>query len=210
MSRRKENTFADRIVKYPFRYITSGALGTGVSQQFMNADSFGTRLASVADTFDLYRIVRLRYRLLPNSTRTVLQQAAWYPGIVDVQPSGIIEISTNMTGVALGSSQTVPTSWMNVSPSTLKGYSVWYKSRIGTPETSEELQGTIYITGTGSETYTLELEALFEFKNALAPANAPELRDKRERDRILKLLALPTTPSPVGVDTQQRLTLPRQ
>ncbi len=167
-------------------------LASGAGTVVCNPAGLSIHLATLADTYELYRIKELEFRLHPNSTRTAAQVAAYYPGVVDTPPSTAGTIAENLNRVVLGSTSTVPTNWCKVDPPALQGYLPWYKTIAGTLDSSEEIQGYIFLVGTGTEVYSLELRGICEFKNPVATGNTPQVRAalKRQQDkqRVLELL----------------------
>ncbi len=180
-------------------YYASAALAAGVGSVNVNPLGLSSHLAALADTYDLYRIIELEYRLLPNSTITAAQLAAYYPGITDTQPTSAATCAENLDCVILGSQQSVPTAWHKVNKQSLQGYFPWYKTVQGSLDSSEEVQGSIFVVGTGSETFSLELRGVAELKNPVAIGNTPQLRTARrqenQRDKILAILSTPAAAS---------------
>ncbi len=96
----------------------------------------------------------------------------------------------------------------------LAGYQPWYKTVVGTPDPSAEVQGTIYINGTSTDSYSLELRGVYEFKNPVNAGSTPALiREallRRERERLMSILdpcaessVAKTFPIPAPFDREQ-------
>lgn len=174
----------------PFHFHTSTALVAGATSVNVAPASF-PRMAIVADSFALYRVTELEYRLLPAGTITGNQAAGYIPGAVDTPPSTVIQLSETLESVILPIRQTVPTNWAKLQWADLKSYLPWYKSVIGTTDPVDEIQGTIFFCGSGTETVSYEVRGIFEFKNPISASNTPMLREQKilkEKARLYELL----------------------
>ncbi len=167
--------------------------GTPVVINVSPNSTLSARMASLADDFDEYVCTKLRYRLrnFQNAAGGVVA-SAFYPGITDTAPlyASIIE---NLHAAVIPQYQTVPTEWHNIPKRTLQGMHTFYKTVAGTPESAEEIQGTIYADATVTQSCLIELEGEFVFRAPAAAAATPADRamaaKNRERKRIMALLA---------------------
>jgi len=157
----------------------------------------------------LYRITELEFRLHPVSGRTTVQAAGYFPGVVDNQPTQPAAVLESLNATMIGTGATQPTGWVKVRGDALKGYFPWYKTVQGSLDISEEVQGNIFVVGTGTETYSIELRGWAEFKNPVATGSTPLSRQQRsvqlalkQRETLLKALASPIggglTPASAG------------
>lgn len=185
------------MVQIPFHsFEDAAALVAGASTITVFPGSF-TRVNAVADTYALYRVVDLRYRLIPNSTITSAQTASFLPGITDTVPTSKVNNMEALNACVLAVRQTCPTEWVVLNKKDLQGYQPWYKTVVGTPDTAVEIVGNIYVIGTGTETYSMEIRGIFEFKNPVNPSSTPMLVKQKqllkEKERILKILSTSDT-----------------
>ncbi len=176
----------------PFSYVQATAFSAGLSVIPLWPASFG-RVATIADGFDLFKVTKLKYRLLPGSTITVSQSAAYYPGVTDTTPASVNAISQNPTMTYLALRQTVPSGWAEVPKADLHGYQTWYKTIAGSTDAGDEAPGNIYIAGTGTETFVIEIHGEFHFRGSTDTGSTPQERLRRlqirERERLLALLS---------------------
>jgi len=181
----------DRVRDEVFRYVAQVTQTAGAASLNIAPGSF-PRLNSIADSYSLYRFKELRYRILPNTTISGLQSASYLPGAVDTPPSTTTTINEIVSTTVLGQRQTNPSDWVVLRAGDLSGYLSWYKTVIGTPDPIDEVQGAIYIVGNGVEVCTLEIRGVCSFKNQVATANTPMLREvllRKERERLLYILS---------------------
>ncbi len=171
-------------VKVPFHASILGSLAAGVGSFNLSPSLIThTGIASIADAFELYRVSKLSYRLLRAPGITAPQAAAYYPDITDTPPNTLDQNGENVNSTLLSQAATVPTDWVHLSPvaeSALK----WYKTIQGTMDSWDEIQGIIYVTGSVTESYLLEVKGVYEFKGQADPGNTPELREKRRQARL--------------------------
>ncbi len=181
----------DSIVEH-FHGLATVALVAGANNLAFNP-AVTTRLASIGDAYQLYRLVRLRFRLqLPDSAPTAAQAAAWATGIVDTPPTTAAQAMEIVNSCYLSIRSTVPSQWVEVPPTDLRGPFPWYKTVQGTPDTSEEIVGYVFLTGSGTNSVLLEFEGDMQFKEGIAPANTPaavELRRRLREEQAQRLVA---------------------
>ncbi len=206
---RKNNDAHNRIEIVEFHTYAEGSLVSGKGTVAVAPSSF-TRVAALADNYALYRFTELRFRLLPTSAGTNITGAmgvGWLPGVTDTAPNSTIALAECIQSCILSVRATVPTEWVRLTRSDLQGYEPWYKTVAGTPESADEVQGNLFLTGAGTDGYALEVRGTVEFKVGVNTAFTPALkesRDQRERERILRLLAF-NNASVDSTPTQSRL-----
>jgi hypothetical protein len=190
---KKSSIVHDKVDVVPFHSSGSYTLSSGTSSIPIYPASF-SRVASIGETFCLYRFSKLEYRIMPNSTITVAQGAAYEPGITDTDPTTLAALSEGLNAVILSIRQTVPSDWARLNRSDLMGYLPWYKTVAGSTTTEAETQGEILLVGTGTEVVFVEVRGVCEFKNPISAGSTPmvELKQKaldKERERLLYILA---------------------
>lgn len=187
-----------------FRYVSGFTMVAGLNNVAVSPTAaFSPRLTAIADTWALYRVVSLRFRLRRATTITTSQAAGFIPGVTDSPPGSVTILSEVLPSTYLALTDTVPSSWATVSKRELQGYQTWYKTVVGSPGTDAEVVGYIFLAGTGTETVTLEYEGRFEFSDGVPTGATPAavklastVREEkvraareRERNRLLALLA---------------------
>lgn len=124
----------------------------------------------VADQFDLFKVVRLEYRLHPmDPTLTTNQVVAFYPD-VDIQTQTVAQASYSPIAAVISPFCGVPSSWVKVPPSQLKGMLDWYKCSADAGAAEFESQGLLQAAGGLGDTFILEVRGLFHFKNPVSSA----------------------------------------
>jgi hypothetical protein len=192
----------------PFHSVINSALAAGVAS-FSGSPSSGisSRAGTEADAWCHYRILKLRFRVLPSAATPVQTSAGWVGGIQDTPPTTLAQIGELLPSTILGAGQTAPSEWITVPPNDLKGPLPWYKTIPGTADATEESPGALVIAGTGTNIYLLEVRGVYEFKTSVNTGNTPAelaLRDKirkervqlhqdRERERLLRALSSPAS-----------------
>lgn len=164
-------------------------------------------IAEVGDEFDLFRVIELMYRVHPmDPTDTVVQAMAYVPDI-DVQTVTVGQLAQSPTAAVNSPFCGVPSPWMKVPRSQLKGMLDWYKCSPDAGAAEFESQGLIILAGGLSDNCTFELRGLIQFKN---PVSAVVLLDKRidrlvERGLVKRVSSTPQTPQPpTGLPEQPR------
>jgi predicted enzyme related to lactoylglutathione lyase len=192
-------------IEEEFSVLAAVTLAAGANNVAMNP-SLASRLSALADAYEFYRLRKLKFRVHPNGTQSNMVAAVFQAGVVDTAPTTVLQCSEGVNSTFNGSRATVPSAWCEVAPEDLKGAFPWYKSVQGTPDTSEEIVGYIYLAGSTTESISLEVRGVMEFKQSIAPANTPmevELRARlrqerqaaaatREREVLLKALSPPS------------------
>lgn len=197
-SRRKnKNRRSVDIVTVPARGLFTGMLSGGVGTFSLQPTNLNS-VAGQADSYAFYRITRLRYRLYPNGGGADLV-AAYIAGVVDNAPTTVADLSVTEHSVIYGDDVTIPTSWRNVPKRALASYNVWYKTVVGSPTPSDELQGQIYLAGGTTDQWKMELEATYQFKSLVATSATPQERGHTEmllqRQMLLRIMGLSPAPA---------------
>ncbi len=183
MAAKNKNKMGDGC-RVPFRYVISLTPVAGVFGVTLNPSSF-PRVQTEADGWSLFRILRMKFRILPPAlaANQVLTVGSFLAGVADTPPSTTAQASELLCGCTLGGLQTTPSEWANVSPKDLAGPLPWYKTFVGASAYEEASPGTIYFVGSGTLPITAEFRGIYEFKSAIATANTPAAIDLRLRLR---------------------------
>jgi len=174
----------------PFHSILNGALVAGGVSVAASPVGLSARAGTEADAWAHFRIKRLAFRQLPTSPITGIQVCGFIGGVQDTPPANVSDAAELLPSCVKGIGQTVPTEWVRVSSGDLAGPFPWYKSIAGTADSTEESPGTIILRGTGTDTFTIELRGIFEFKTSVATANTPamvQLRSKVREERLASM-----------------------
>ncbi len=195
----------------------SGALAAGVAVLAVApVASFCPRASAIADTYAMYQVRKLRFRLL-KVTVTGTMAACYIAGITDNGPATVTAASESHAHVFNTVSQVVHSNWVKVPRGDLRGMHPWYKTVPGTPETAEESAGSIYFVGTGTDSYAIEMQVQFAFRDAVSTTDTPvavELRRllreeiwraRREKERKELLTQLAPLPPPIPMDAVRAL-----
>jgi len=173
---------------FPFHYVVQAAFVAGSNNITANPAGLSPRALTEADTWTHFRLVSLKYRLLPPTVAPAAVQAvSFVGGIQDTSPGSLANVFELLPTAVLGSRQTSPTQWVRVSKSELSGALPWYKTIQGTADSTEEAPGQICVAGTTIEAFALEIAGVFEFKGAVATANTPAAVALREDIRQLRV-----------------------
>jgi hypothetical protein len=205
-----------RTVPFFTGYVFDGSLVSGGASFDCNPNQVGiTRLDNVAQGFAEYRLKKLRFRLLNqiSATPVALQGACYIPGITDTGPATAVQVSEVPGHVINGAGQSIPSKWVTVQGNAIRGMFPWYKTIPGSLDPAEESCGKLYIFGSGTDKYSLEVQFWYEFRLAIDPASTPAMRYERmvlrEQARLKKILSF-TPASPVTQSLQPPITaLPR-
>jgi hypothetical protein len=190
-------------VDVPFHSILTAVTTTAISVS--PNSTLSLRLSNLADNFDEYRFKSLRFRMHNGS---VLPAAAagsygvsFEPGIVDTAPGTLGSLSEAVHSTTMSQQSTVPSDWVSVSPGVLAGMHSWYKTVPGTPEASEEIQGSLFVITGAANNINLEVRGVVQFRAAISSTNTPLERAlairMREKKRVMSLLTdVPTASQP--------------
>jgi len=181
----------------------SGVTGTSTSSVSPDAGFF-QGLNEVADSFDLFRFVKLRYRIHPMDPTDTTNQVMFYVPDVDVQTVTVAQAADSTISAVITPFCGVPSRWITVPRSQLKGMLDWYKCKADAGAAEFESQGLIYLVGGASEVINFELEGTCAFKNPVSSS----LLMKRHIDRAEKLgLVKKITASNVEVAAKANLPI---
>lgn len=212
-NRRQNKSFnrADSIMAH-VRLYTEASFSSGGATIAINPASF-PQAAQIADTYAMYRVVKLRYRLHRTTTTSSTQVAVYVPGVTDNPPLTVSVAALVAHAAILPLTATVPTPWKNVPSNVLKSYMPWFKTILGSPDPAEETQGNIFLRGITSDQYGIEIDAIFAFREPISTSVTPMERGKiecaREKERILRVLGtLAPTPAPATTVTGGVVTRP--
>lgn len=216
MPKRNQNSDSERM---PFHVIIEQALnGGGVFNFACYPANFGTRCPLEADNWAHFRLKALSFRLhvpaLVAGGISSYQAAGFVGGVQDTLPSTTQQVMELLPSVFRGPVpyDTVRTDWCHVPPKTLAGPLPWYKTIVGTADSTEEAPGVLCVAGVATDVIRLEVRGVFEFKTAVAPANSPlevELRARlraaaaeharlAEQSRLLRTLSPTSNTRPGG------------
>lgn len=149
-------------------------------------------LNEVSDQFDLFRIAELEYRVHPmNPADTVNQAVAFYPD-VDIQTQTEAQLSEAPVAAVMTPFCGVPSSWIRVPRSQLKGMLDWYKCTADAGAAEFESQGLLQLAGGLSDIMVIEVRGVCLFKNPVSSA----LMAERAIDRAVSkglIMRLPQT-----------------
>lgn len=198
--RRNNNTsstkLAGRISPVAFHKLSQSTLsGVTGNATFSITPNSGllSGLNEVADQFDLFRCSELEYRIHPmDPTDTTLQVLSFYPD-VDIQTQTPAQASESPLAAVQTPFSGVPSQWIRVPRSQLKGMLDWYKCTADAGAAEFESQGLIQLVGGLSDVMTIEVRGVILFKNPVSSA----LMVERAIDRAVKsgvVMRLPTQP----------------
>lgn len=171
----------------PFHSIASGALVSGGVAILANPAGLSPRCSIEADAWAHFRLLSLKFRMLPTSPITGLQVAGFVGGVQDTPPATVSDTAELLPSTVKGVGQTTPTEWVKVPRADLAGPFPWYKAIAGAADPTEESPGNLILRGTGTDTYSLELRGVFEFKTSVSTANTPAAILLRQRAREERL-----------------------
>jgi hypothetical protein len=205
------------ITRVPFNNLISlsTTTGTGVGVSVSPNSAFSARLAAMADVYDEYRFVNLKYRMHRGSALNFYQSTVFLPGIVDTLPGTPLLASESPHCALMFGVYGQPTAWQSPPRSLLAGANTWYKTIPGTPDPSVEIQGVLaYATTGAAEGGLIEVQGVCEFQSPVGAGSTPALRAALVRDRertyFLGLITQSpaTIPSTPGVKKVAQSALP--
>jgi len=152
-------------------------------------------LDDVGNQFDLFRVAKLKYRLHPMDPANLVGALAYVPDI-DVQTATATQLSGSPIAAVMTPFSGVPSPWITVPPSQLKGMLDWYKCVADAGAAEFESQGTIYLAcGLGDVLYW-EVRGIMEFKNPVSNVIMMERTiDRAVREGKVVRIPAPKTPS---------------
>lgn len=165
-----------------FKTISYGVLdGSGLASFPLIPGGFTTRSTAMADAFTLYRVLALKFRLLPPTAANAgYVGVGFYSDILDTPPATVADVMELEHSVLLPVTTKYhkETDWIKVPRRALSGALPWYKTSYGSQDPWEEVSGFLRACGSATDPYLVEIVITYEFKGPAAPANTPEL-DKR-------------------------------
>jgi len=162
-------------VRVPFHTLPSQVLAAGAAQQVMAPQAgISDRLAVIADAFDEYRLVSLRYRVrIDGTTATNTVSMAFFPGVTTTPPSSILQVGDNpMLSLRLTDDDVIPP-FKVVPRGLLAGEQPWYKCNKATVTADDSVPGQLIFFGTGTDTLIYEMDGVFEFRGEADTNNTP-------------------------------------
>jgi hypothetical protein len=190
-------------VAVEFHTVAQTSVVANTAQNFpVRPDNYSNQVLSVSDGYELFRVRRLRVRiLLLVSGTAALGVVASVPNTPPAAFTPITELLDSLPHA--GPAETRWSKWLEVRPQTLSGPFPWYHTRVGTFDPTEAAPATVCLIGSAAGILMAEWRGVFEFKNPCDPANTPEekallhkfrvTRDqedlKKERDLLLKKLS---------------------
>lgn len=154
-------------------------------------------LNEVCDQFDLFRVAEFEYRVHPmNPADTTNQCVAFYPD-VDIQTQTEAQLSEAPVAACQTPFCGVPSPWVRVPKSQLKGMLDWYKCTPDAGAAEFESQGLLQLAGGLSDTMIIEVRGVVLFKNPVSSALMAERAIERAVQKGLVMrLPKPVTKTP--------------
>ncbi len=202
-----------QITSVPFKSYLGILLATGKNSTVVAPiNPLSSRLAGIADEYQLYRMTKFRFRIHPVASTAVAGESiitAYIPNVIDATPAWVdlnenVNSAMIMAGTTTDASgtpsnsapQLCPTNWVNVPRSVLRGSLEWYKAVPGTFATWDENQGVLCTASSVTSSTVgvfIEIDGICEFTGPADPGATPALRAAQrlaERQRLLELLAM--------------------
>ncbi len=192
------------MISVPFSYIKTSTAGTTVTSP-LAPSGMSLQIAAMADVYEEYRVVKLRFRAHPAA---VLLAAGFVAGVTDTPPVSVSDIASIPNHVFAGTGQTVPTGWCNVPRKVLCGYVGplgWYKTIAGTPDPSVEVQGNIYYASGTATSVSIEVEGIIQFCTQVVPGATPAMRRAATLAKLYRDLQVVMAQGPAAVDQMKQL-----
>lgn len=172
------------------------SLSAGIFSQSLIPQVIGNG-ATFAEIFELYRILKFRFRLIRDSALSGPLAACFIPGVIDtLSGESLTGIFTTRPNVVLVKDAVAPTPWCKVPKNILNSYMTWYKTLAGTTDPADEVQGFLVAAGTGTNSCFVQLELTYQFKNQVPPGVTPQMRVdqqmRAEKERLLRILSIPS------------------
>jgi len=164
-----------RTTRVPFHAIDPITLAAGSNSLPCSPNnSLSSRLAGIADDFDEYRLIKLRYRVrIDNTSSSSPAGAAFYPGVLTTAPTTIATLGENPYISVRFATDDVVLPYTVIPRGILAGEQSWYKAQKAPITADDAIPGTIYFVGTGSDVINLEVDGMFEFRGESDPVNTP-------------------------------------
>ncbi len=128
-----------------------------------------TRPQSVSDAYTDFRVLQLRFRLLPGVAAPM--SVGYISGLPVTFPGTNQDVDQIIPSIHLNQTQVAPTDWVRVSPRELHGQYDWYH----TQESATEIGGPgfIVLAGSGTNAFVLEIFARIEFQGGVSTVDTP-------------------------------------
>ncbi len=173
----RSQPFADRVETVPISIVQSFAAFTTGQISLDPTTLGGSRGAELADVFALYRVIKLKFRIISRVTTSTIAVAACYiPGVTDTFPSTPANVSTIPGSIYLSLVSGNPSGWCNVPKSQLASYETWYKTIAGTTDVAQEIQGNICVAANSAATVDIQILALYQFRGPVPIGSTPQAR----------------------------------
>jgi len=162
-------------VRVPFHALDTVALVAGaISIPCSPNNSFSDRLAGIADGFDEYRLIQLKYRVrIDISTAANSLAMAFYPGVLTTPPASFAQLGENPYLSLRQTDDDVMLPYVVVPRGVLAGEQSWYKSQKAPITADDAIPGTLYFFGVGTDNVQCEVDGIFEFRGESDPTNTP-------------------------------------
>lgn len=171
----------------PFSAFITGLVGASGNQINANPTGITGPILIEADTWCLFRLRSLRFRLHRLPATVTPMVACYTVTIQDTPPATNASCVNVIPHVILTPTATEPSEWCVVSVQDLAGPFPYYKSIPGTADVTEEVPGQICISGAAADTFQLEVEGVMQFKGMVSAGNTPEELQLRKALRDLRI-----------------------
>jgi hypothetical protein len=166
--------------------------------------TWSERLTAIADAFQLYRLNKLKFRLYPSASQTGTAALGFYAGGSYLQPTAVGDICEQQYHSRMPPylGMTQPADWQNLDKASLRGALPWYKTvdSSGVDDWEEDIGSLVVVSSVATDTVVVEIMGEYEFKEPMDPTStgleARNQRDARKRERLLRLLSMPSGTSP--------------
>jgi len=198
----------------PFHALVHVDTVTNLATVALDASSaISDRVNEALDIFQYYRYEKLSFRIHPVGAESAV---CFLGSVANTAPMSRSEIMENLDTAYLAAFMNIPTKWTNVPSSRLRGQFPWFKTRQGTSDVTEAVQGAFYFwTASSSGTCIIEFRGEVRGNSPIDPSDTVairelrqkvrELRDaeakQKERDKILSLLAPVSSTATGGVSS---------
>lgn len=189
----------------------SGVTGNVTALLSPQTSSIGA-LDEIGDQFDLFRCVELEYRIHPMDPADSDQQAMAFIPDVDVQTTTAPQLSELPLAAVQSRFCGVPSSWVHVPRSQLKGMLDWYKCTADAGAAEFESQGILLLAGGLSDVMTWEVRGIMEFKNPVSEVVMMEhiMARLEKQGRIIRVPESGLPQGPAAPTAKPREGVPRR
>jgi len=167
-SRRGNGGRNSAITKIRFHHLNSTTVSGVTGNSTFTVSPRTTQLGALSnpgEAFDLFRFTRLAYRIHPMDPTNGDSQALCYVPDIDVQAVTVPSLSDSPIAVVTTPFTGVPSRWVNVPRSQLKGMLDWYKCQADAGAAEFESQGILIVSAGLSDSVLWEVMGICEFKN---------------------------------------------